>query len=378
MTMTDLDRFMLVNEASMQARAREGVDADMRLRALTEKPQPPAETCVQPVHVDERSKNPLRPSTFNEIVGQERAKAMMRRLVDAAKLSGSALDHLLMTGPAGTGKTTFATVIAHELGVGCYQLAAPVSLDTLLMLRRTMQDREILFIDEIHMQAVMERRGKEAATQPEVFLQLLEDKLLATATGMVEFPDITVIGATTDPGRLPEPFLDRFPLRPRLQSYSADDLRIIALHNSMALGVDLTAEAATLFAGGARGVPRLVNNYMRNATALVGTGRIDTEIAREVLHDLNDTSEDGLNRYMQDALAFLYERGRREKGDGTVSYQASAATIATAIGLGRDTKAVTLHVEPWLLQRGLLQIGSGGRILTDAGIERARELSEED
>ena len=342
---------------------------------------PITETRPQPVTTDDRSKNPMRPTTWEEVIGQERAVSMMRRMVEASIRNGEPLDHVLLIGSAGTGKTTFANVIANERGVDCYQVAAPVSLDTLLELRDVMNDGDILFVDEIHMQAVQERRGKQASTEPEVFLQLLEDSVIATPSGMLPYPNVTVIGATTDEGMLPDPFIARFPLRPRLDKYSREDLGIMAIWNAQRLGLRIEIEAAHAFAKAARHTPREVNNYMKNAKSLVDASGIVTEaVAEEVLFDLNGVTEDGMTPDQQAMLKFLYTRGRREtrarRKDETpvVTYQASISTIATAIGKSRDSKAIQLRVEPYLIEQGWVQVGHGGRILTDAGIERARQL----
>jgi Holliday junction DNA helicase RuvB len=237
-----------------------------------------------------------------------------------------------------------------------------------------MKRGDILFVDEIHMQAVRERRGQGAATEPEVWYSLMEDHVLMTQSGPLPFPEITVIGATTDPGMLPEPFVDRFPLRPQLEEYSPDELVAIAGMNARKLGLEAEASALRLVAGASRGVPRVVNNLMRNA-ALLGSddGYLSYEEAADVLA-VNGISHDGLTKQMQDMLTFLYRRARRERGDGEVTYQASVNTIATAIGLSRDTKAVSLHVEPYLIRQGFIQVGHGGRTLTDAGVRRAKEL----
>lgn len=337
--------------------------------------QGPTQT-LQPISVEDRSHNPMRPWTFNEVIGQERAVRLMRRVVSAANRRGQPLDHVLLTGAAGTGKTTFANVIAHELRTDCYQVAAPVPLDTLLALRETIQPNSVLFVDEIHMQAVMERRGKEAATQPEVFLHLLEDSVIATNEGMLSFPPLTVIGATTDPGRLPDPFLDRFPLQPRLDPYTVPELAEMAVWDTQQIKLKITIEAAQMFAEAARGTPRMVNRYVTNAASLLddSSDLIYSDIAHEVLADLNGVTGDGLSPDQQAMLVFLYTKGRREKADGEVIYQASVSTLATGIGLSRDQKAIQLRVEPYLIAQGYVQVAHGGRLLTDAGIKRAQGL----
>src|SRR3954447_22458512 len=162
-----------------------------------------------PVNTEDRTSNPLRPSSFAEVIGQERAVAMMQRVVAAAKRRGEPLDHVLLVGPSGTGKSTFSHVIAAELGVNVYEVEAPVSHETLLELREVMANGDLLRIEEIHQQAIMERRGRGAATQPEVLYAVMEDRTLTSGSGVLPFPAITIVGTTTDEGMLPDPFLNR-------------------------------------------------------------------------------------------------------------------------------------------------------------------------
>lgn len=331
----------------------------------------------KPVSTKDRSKNPLRPTTFDEIIGQEKAVNMMDRVVDAAKRRKQPLDHVLLVGASGTGKSTFSHVIANELGVDCYEVEAPVSHDTLLALREVMQDGDILRIEEIHQQAIMERRGRDSSTQPEVLYAVMEDRTLTSGTGVLDYPEITIIGTTTDEGMLPDPFLNRFPLRPRLEPYSVEDIAVMAVWNVEQLGLRITPEAAEMFATAARCVPRQVNNYVRNAASLIEGDVIDEDTAAEVLYDLNGVTKDGLTPDMQGMLTFLYTRARRENADGEVKYQASVNTIATAIGKSRDSKAIALRVEPFLIEEGYIQVGHGGRTLTDAGVARAQQLLED-
>jgi Holliday junction DNA helicase RuvB len=328
---------------------------------------------LQPSNFGERTANPLRPAVLDDVIGQDRTKDLLRRVIRAALLRGGALDHVLLVGASGTGKSTMANVIANELHVLCFQVEAPISHETLLELRETMEDNDVLFIDEIHQQAIMERRGRSTSTQPEVLYQVLEDRTIVTGAGVLPFPAITVIGATTDEGMLPDPFINRFPLRPVLDTYTQDDLTRIAKANAEVLGIELEWEAARMFARASRGVPRQINNYVRNG-AMLGP-KIDVALAQEVLHDLNRVTDDGLTLDMQRTLTFLYKRARKTTKDGDTSYKASVNTIATAIGKSRDTKAVALRVEPYLIEKGYLQVGHGGRSLTPAGARRAQELS---
>lgn len=336
------------------------------------KPPPPA---IKPTPTEQLSGNELRPTTFFDILGQERAKRMIQRMVNVAKSRDGRLDHVLLVGPAGTGKTTFAHVIANEMGSRVFQLEAPVSADTLLQLRTAMHHGDVLLIDEIHQQAVGDRRGRSSSTQPEVLFGIMEDFTVATPVGVLPFPHITVIGATTDEGALPDPFVMRFPIRPTLEEYNDNELAVLAMRSAATLGLRCSSAVAYRFAHASRRIPREINNYVKNAAALT-TGEITDELASEVLFDLNRVTADGLTADMQNVLRFLWTRCERvTAGAGETRYQASVATIATAIGKSRDMKAVQLRVEPWLIRIGYLQVLHGGRALTDAGIQRARELT---
>jgi Holliday junction DNA helicase RuvB len=333
---------------------------------------------VTPVAVTTNG-NELRPVNFDSVVGQVRTKALLHRITEAALSRQRPLDHVLLVGPSGTGKTTLAVVIANAMKAAVYQTEAPISHETLMALRETMEDGDILFIDEIHQQAIMERRGRQTSTQPEVLFSVMEDRSIITPTGVLPFPEITVVGATTDEGMLPDAFINRFPLRPVIEPYTEEDLTAIARMNARTLRVSLSDDAARLFARACRGVPRQVNNYIRNGVSLIPHhGDLDLPVAKEVVSDLNQTTFDGLTLDQQNVLKFLYQRCRRiTRATGDVTYQASVATIATAIGKSRDTKAIQLRVEPYLIERGYLQVGHGGRLLTEAGMERAKGLLHE-
>jgi Holliday junction DNA helicase RuvB len=330
---------------------------------------------IAPAAAGERTRNPLRPTCFDEIVGQEKAKRLMRRAIESCFERRRVLDHTLLVGPSGTGKSTFSHVVANELGnADIYCVEAPVSTEMLAELRTKMWDGDILMIEEIHQQAIMERRGRSAATQPEILYAVMEDGVLQSPTGPLEFRNITVIGTTTDEGMLPDAFINRFPLRPRLVPYTHEQMCEIVRSNADTLDVELDDAAVTLFANASRRVPREANNLVKNATTLCPPGtRMTLADAHDVL-DINGITPDGLTADMQNTLTFLYTKARRVRGDGDVLYQASVNTIATAIGKSRDSKAVVLRVEPYLIEKGFLQVTHGGRVLTDAGVARAKEL----
>lgn len=328
---------------------------------------------LKPINGDESS-NELRPRLLDDMVGQAQLKPLLRRLLDTARETGRGMGHMLFVGASGTGKTTIATVMGNEIGTNVYSLKPPVDTATLMALADVAQDGDVVFIDEIHMQVSGDRRGLTQACDPEAFYLLLEDGILATPTGPRTFPAVTWIGSTTDVGLLPEPLSNRFPLQPRLADYTAEDLTEIAQRSADHLGVVLAPGAARLLAGASRGVPRQINNYLRAAVGLLGHDRaVSVELAREVVEDLSSTTLDGLTSSMQTVLRFLVTNCRRES-KGEITYSASVNTLATAAGHGRDTKAISLLVEPYLLQRGLLEVRPSGRTLTTAGVERARRL----
>ncbi|HEX7605290.1 MAG TPA: AAA family ATPase [Usitatibacter sp.] len=326
---------------------------------------------LHPLDFAARSANELRPSTFEGLVGQTRLKALLGRVVAVSRASGRPLDHMLLVGSAGTGKTTFAQVIAHELGRDVYQLKAPVAQDVFEALARTAQDGDVVIIDEIHLVVSGDRRGITQAADPEMFYSLMEDKRLMTSTGVINFPDVTFIGCTTDAGLLPSPFLARFPLQPVLDPYTEDELLALANANAASLGLKLDYRGGMTLAKACRGNPRQLNTYMRNARSLAATV-VDRALATEIVVDLNSTTLDGLTRDMANMLRFLLRSPRVVRGE--TIYQAGLGSIATACGKSRDQKVVALFIEPYLIERGFVAITHGGRALTPTGIERARRL----
>lgn len=328
---------------------------------------------IQPLDFAERSANELRPMTFETMVGQPRLKLLLGRIVAVARATGRPLDHLLLVGSAGTGKTTFAQVIAHELGRRVYMLKAPVAYDVFEELADVGERGDIVVIDEIHMQVSGDRRGLTQAADPEVFYHVLEDKRLMGSLGAIVFPELTFIGATTDAGLLPEPFLDRFPLQPQLDPYSESDMATLAQHNADSLRLQIDPAGAMVLARASRRIPRQVNTYIRNAQSLAAEV-IDHALAVEIVVELNSTTLDGLTRDMQNMMRYLL-RCERANGKGELVYQAGIASIATACGKSRDSKAIALYTEPYLIEQGYVAVTHGGRALTPPGVERARRLA---
>jgi holliday junction DNA helicase RuvB len=316
---------------------------------------------LQPLDFSQRSACEFRPSSFRELVGQERLKALLARIVANAEECGRPLDHMLLLGSSGLGKTTLAQVIAQEIGRPCFQLKAPVAIEHLKELARVAADGDIVIVDEIH---------EQAKGEPEALYHALEDQVIVSRRGVLPFPALTFIGCTTDAGRLPEAFLGRFPLALQLDPYTdADMLRIVKL-NARKLGVVISAEAAQVFAWASRANPRVAGGYVKNARALAA-GEITQELAVEVVELVCQTSLDGLTRAQQTVLTALLD-AERVTGKGESVYKASVASLATACEC--DVASVVRHVEPYLIRRGLVTIAPGGRALTAAGVERAQEV----
>jgi Holliday junction DNA helicase RuvB len=348
-----------VHETARMARAM------MRPQIVEEVP------VIAPLDFNARSANELRPSTFDQMVGQDRLKRLLRRIVEASKASGRPLDHMLLVGQSGTGKTTVAQIVAAELGRDVYMLKAPLEMGVFEQLAEVAKDGDVVIVDEIHMVVSGDRRGLTQAADPETFYHAMEDRRLMTPQGMVDFPALTFIGATTDAGLLPEAFLGRFPLKPHLDPYTEQDMATLASRNAAELGVEILPYAAKIFAHASRGNPRQLNTYIRNATSL-SAGAITGPDAIEVVVDLNSCTLDGLTQPMQGMLRCLLMSERKSAGE--IVYRASVNTIATVLGFSRDTKHVSLFVEPWLITKGYVQVAAQGRELTPAGVARARKL----
>jgi Holliday junction DNA helicase RuvB len=315
---------------------------------------------LQPVSFSERSANEFRPSSFAQMVGQERLKALLARMITCAIESGRPLEHALLVGAAGVGKTTLAQVIAQELGRPVYMLGAPIDVATLSELARV-EAGSVVIVDEVHLQA----------SDPEPMYSILEDCRLVLKGGVKPFPALTWIGCTTDAGKLPAPFLARWPLHLRLDAYTDADLVQIAQLNARQLGVRLSKAAANIFAWSSRGNPRQINAYVRSARALAA-GDISQELAVEVIETVCETTLDGLTRTMRDVLLTLLDAERTDS-KGEMQHKASLLTLATAAEV--DQRTITQQVEPWLVRAGLVVIAPGGRALTAAGIVRARALA---
>ncbi|RUM88563.1 MAG: Holliday junction branch migration DNA helicase RuvB [Thermodesulfatator sp.] len=302
--------------------------------------------------------DPLRPKTLAEYVGQEEIKRELAVYLAAARVRREALDHMLLTGYPGLGKTTLAQVVAHELGVN-FKITSGAALERpgdLAALLTTLEERDVLFIDEIH-------RLPKACE--EVLYPAMEDFALDLVVGKgpgaravrLKLPRFTLIGATTRPGLLSAPLRDRFGILFKLDFYEEEALARILLRSAALLGLRLSQEAARVIASRSRGTPRIANRLLRRVrdyAEVKGASEITPEIAREAL-DLMDLDPLGLSPLDRRILETILE-----KFDGG---PVGLSTLATA--LCEDPQTLEDIYEPYLIRCGLLRRTRKGRVLTE-------------
>jgi holliday junction DNA helicase RuvB len=313
----------------------------------------------------------LRPRKLDDFVGQERVKEQLAIALQAAKARGEALDHVLLVGPPGLGKTSLAFIVREELGVGIRTIAGPAleRKGDMAAILTGLEGRDVLFVDEIH-------RLNRAVE--EILYPALEDFRLDIVVGQgpaartltLDLPPFTLIGATTRTGLLTTPLRDRFGMTFRLDYYAPDELATIVHRSARILGVEIADEAAVEIAGRSRGTPRIANRILRRVRDVAEVrheGAVTSAVADEALA-LLEVDDQGLERTDRKLLRSIVEKF----GGGPVGL----STLAVALGEEPDT--IEDVYEPYLLQLGFIQRTPRGRIVTDLGRAHVGAAAEAD
>jgi len=309
---------------------------------------------------DDLGEAALRPTRLAEFIGQAQVKANLAVFVEAARVRGEPLDHVLLHGPPGLGKTTLAQIVARELGVGFRATSGPVLQRSgdLAAILTNLAPRDVLFIDEIHrLQPAIE----------EVLYPAMEDFRLDLVIGegpsarsvRIDLPPFTLVGATTRSGLISTPLRDRFGIPLRLSFYTPEELLAIVRRGAALLDIELTEDGAEEIARRSRGTPRIAGRLLRRVrdfTTVAGTARVDRAAADAALTRL-EVDARGLDAMDRRYLRLIAER----HGGGPVGVETLAAALAEARDSLEDV------VEPYLIQEGFVLRTPRGRVLGEAG-----------